>query len=223
MRQQSEPGGAAAAPALAAWKLPPIIAAIAVSIVGGFYLGGPGLGMAVGGLAAASIVVMAIRNPPLHPILPAAAGDLRRRLLVVLSDPLEDTEAIEAIAEDAQGDAGTAAEVLVVAPARNRFLDRWACDFERGRERAQRALVVSLAALAGAEVAATARVGDEGLVQAVEDQLGSYAATEVILIGAGDGCDAAAAELESRLGVPFRRLRQRAATPLPQASATPRR
>ena len=35
-------------PALAAWKLPLIVAAIAVVIVGGFYLGGPGLGMAAG-------------------------------------------------------------------------------------------------------------------------------------------------------------------------------
>jgi len=44
-------------PALAAWKLPLIVAAIAVVIVGGFYLGGPGLGMAAGALAATSIVV----------------------------------------------------------------------------------------------------------------------------------------------------------------------
>lgn len=49
---------------IATRKLPPLIAVIAVAIIGGFYLGGPGLGMAVGALAAGSIVVVAIRNPP---------------------------------------------------------------------------------------------------------------------------------------------------------------
>ena len=64
--------------ALAAWKLPLIVAAIAVSIVAGFYIGGPGLGMAVGALAASSIIVMAVRNPPWgHPIVPAVLLDLR--------------------------------------------------------------------------------------------------------------------------------------------------
>jgi len=199
-------------PALAAWMLPPIVAAIAVAIVGGFYLGGPGLGMAVGGLAAATIVVMAVRHPPLYPIVPAPLEDLRRHVLVVVSDPLEDDAAIEQIARAGRIGEGeeTEAEVLVLTPARIRFLDRWASDFGRARRRAQRSLVVSVASLAKAEVPAAARVGDEDLVQAVEDALGSFPATEVILVTGSpedDGVgNAAVPELESRLEVDFRHL-----------------
>jgi hypothetical protein len=188
---------------LAAWKLPLIVAAIAVSIVAGFYLGGPGLGMAVGGLAAATIVVMAVRHPPRGPILPATAPDSRRRLLVVLDRPLEDGEAVESVARGVAGDGRSeAAEVLLIAPCRNRRLDRWASDLGPGRHRAQRDLVLSAASLAKAGVDAQGRVGDEDLVQMVEDELGSFAATEVILVGTGGGCE----ELDSRLCVPFRRL-----------------
>jgi hypothetical protein len=140
---------------LAAWKPPLIIAAIAVSIVGGFYLGGPGLGMAVGALAVSAIIVMAARHPPLRPIVPAPAPDLREHLLVVVDEPLEDATTVEEIAAaSAPVDPGRPeAEVRVVAPTRNRFLDRWASDTRPGRDRAQRSLVLSLASLAQAGVA----------------------------------------------------------------------
>jgi hypothetical protein len=199
-------------PALAAWKLPLIVAALAVTIVGGFYLGGPGLGLAVGALAAATIVVLAVRNPPRLPIAPAAPTDLRRHVLVVISAPLEDPAAIDRIARSARtGDGdGEEAEVLVLSPARIGFLDRWSSDFRRARHRAQRRLVVSLASLAKADVAASARVGDEDLVQAVEDTLGSFPATEVILVTGSLDSDpagnAAAPELKSRLQVDFQHL-----------------
>jgi len=49
---------------LAAWKLPVIVAAIAVPMVAGSYVGGPGLAMAIAALAASSIVVVAIRCSP---------------------------------------------------------------------------------------------------------------------------------------------------------------
>jgi hypothetical protein len=198
-------------PALAAWKLPLIVAALAVTIVGGFYVGGPGLGLAVGALAAASIVVMAVRHPPLHPIVPAPPTDFRRHVLVVISAPLEDFGAIDKIAQAARIDGEEAeAEVLVLSPARIGFLDRWSSDFRRARHRAQRRLVVSVASLAKADVAATARVGDEDLVQAVEDTLRSFPATEVILVTGSPESDAAGnaavAELESRLRVDFQHL-----------------
>src|SRR5215218_10188559 len=140
-------------PVLAAWKLPLIVAALAVTIVGAFYLGGPGLGLAVGALAAASIVVMAVRHPPLHPIVPAPLTDLRRHVLVVVSAPLEDSDAIDRIAAAARiGDGEEAeAEVLVLSPAPIGFLDRWSSDFRRARHRAQRRLVVSVASLAKAD------------------------------------------------------------------------
>jgi hypothetical protein len=199
-------------PALAAWKLPPIVAAIAVSIVGGFYLGGPGLGMAVGALAAAAIVVMAVRHPPVYPIAPPVAGDLRRHILVLLGSPLEDGEAIESLfaAACATDDDLSAPEILVVAPSHHRFLDRWMSDLGPGRERAQRRLVLSLASLAKAGIGASARIADEDVVQAAEDELRSFPATEVVLVtgalGRDAAGDAAAAGLESRLEAPFRRL-----------------
>lgn len=194
---------------LAAWKLPLIVTAIAVSIVGGFYLGGPGLGMAVGAMAATSIIVMAIRHPPLYPIVPAAAADPRDHLLVVISDSLEDAATVEQIAGAARAGEGDRppAEILVVVPARHRFLDRWTSDLGPAHERAQRTLVVSLASLARAEIAATAAIGDEDLVQTVENRLRSYPASAVILVSGRDERDTAAAkELRSRLRTPFHHL-----------------
>jgi hypothetical protein len=191
---------------LAAWKLPLIVAAIAVSIVGGFYLGGPGLGMAVGAMAATSIIVMAIRHPPLYPIVPAVAADFHDHLLVVLSGPLEDAVTIARIADLARGGGSDrpVAEILVVVPARHRFLDRWTSDLGPAHDRAQRTLVVSLASLARAEVAARAAIGDEDLVQTVEDRLRSYPATAVILVsGPAERDTAVAEELRSRLRTPF--------------------
>jgi hypothetical protein len=197
---------------LAAWKLPLIVAAISISIVGGFYLGGPGLGMAVGALAAATIVFLAARKPPLQPIVPAAPEDRREHLLVVLDEPLEDGTAVERIAAASNplDPADPEAEVRVLAPSRNRFLDRWASDTRRGRERAQRILVLTVASLARAGVAAKARIGDEDLVQTVTDELQEYPATEVFLItgiSPSDEARCAADEFRSRLHAPFHQLR----------------
>lgn len=193
---------------IAAWKLPLIVTAIAVSIVGGFYLGGPGLGMAVGALAAAAIVVMAVRRPPLQPIVPAPVRDLREHLLVVVDEPLEDGAAVARIAAALEpADPGRPeAEVRVVAPARHRFLDRWASDTRLAHEQAQRSLVLTLASLAQAGVAANARIGDEDIVQTVADQLHEYPATEVFLVtgsSSDSGSAAAAEELRSRLRAPL--------------------
>lgn len=195
---------------LAAWKLPLIVAGICVSIVAAFYLGGPGMGMAEGSIVAGIIVVMAVRNPPLHPIVPPPPSDLREHLLVVVDEPLEDGTAIERIAAASVplDPAEPEPEVRVVAPAHNRFLDRWACDVGPGRERAQRSLVLTLASLARAGVAASAKIGDEDIVQTVADQLRTYPATEVFLVTSAAGDTAtAAAELRSRLHAPFHHLR----------------
>jgi hypothetical protein len=199
---------------LAAWKLPPIVAGISLPIVGGFYVGGPGLGMAIGALAAAAIIVLAVRKPPLQPIVPAGAADQRRRILVVLSGPLDETALAEFILDHiepgfagaASGFTGPAPEIVLVAPCRQRFLERWTSDLGPGRERAQRDLVHAVAALAGSGVEATARLGDEDVVQTVEDVLRSFAAGEVVLAGDtadGEDREAAARALEERLRVPL--------------------
>lgn len=194
------------------WLLPLVVAAIAVPVVAGFYVGGPGVGLAVGALVAATIVVVAVRQRPYVPLGRDPAGAQDRRLLVVLGSPVEDSEAIGRVAEEAV--AGSAPddglEVMVLAPARIGFLDRWASDVEGARREAQRNLVHAVAAFAKAGVSAEARVGDEDVVQAVEDQIGEFPATEVVLVNAAaeEGeVDSIAAELEPRLRTGFRRVR----------------
>jgi hypothetical protein len=197
---------------VAPWKLPLVVVAIVVPVVTAFYAGGPGVGVAAGALGAVAIVVVAVRQRPRGAIgRPAPKGE-RRRLLVVVSHPVEDAGTIREIAGEVErSDSGLGpAEVLVLSPARIGFLDRWASDLEGARREAQRRLVISVASLAKAGIAAEARVGDEDLVQAVEDQLQSFAATEVVLVTGSAGEDpageAAAVELEPRLRVGFRRL-----------------
>ena len=192
---------------MAPWKLPLIVIAIAVPIVAAFAAGGPGVGVSVGALAAVGLLVYAARQRPRGGIGEVSEDGIGR-LLVVVSRPVEEPAAIAGIAEAARGAGGGPAEVLVLAPARIGFLDRWASDVEEARRAAQRNLVITVASLAKAGVAADARVGDEDLVQAVEDAIGGFPATEVILV-AGEDDEAAAkasAELESRLRVGFRRI-----------------
>jgi hypothetical protein len=197
-----------------AWLLPVIVSAIALSIVGGFYVGGPGVGMAIAALDAATIVVVAVHEKPFGPIVPALPRDSKRHVLVVLERPLGDdaaaTDALaRAIREEGlrRDEPGAAPDVLLLAPCRAGFLDRWASDVSRAREGAQRNLVLSAAALATAGVEASARAGDEDVVQMVEDELRTFPATEVVYLGAGDRAgDQAERALDERLLVPFRRL-----------------
>jgi hypothetical protein len=186
------------------WKLPLIVAAIAVPIAFSFYFGGPAIGVAVGALVAVVIVAVAVHQRPREALGLAPAASSRHRLLVVAACAVEDAGAIAEIAAAAAPQAPGAAAVLVLAPARIGFLDRWASDLEGARREAQRSLVITVASLAKAGVEAEARVGDEDVVQAVEDQLGSFDATEVILVSAGPERDPDAADAAAELG---RRLR----------------
>lgn len=191
---------------MAPWKLPLIVAALALPIVAGFLVGGPAIGVAAGALAVLALLVVAARMRPRGPI-GEPATDGRRRVLVVATCPVEDPAAVARLARDADlGDGQEPAEVRVLAPARIGFLDRWASDVEGARRNAQESLVATVAALAKAGVEAEARVGDEDVVQAVEDQLGTYPATEVVLVSADEGEEsgAAAAELRERLRPEFR-------------------
>lgn len=187
------------------WKLPLVVAAIAVPIAFAFYLGGPGTGVAIGALVTVAIVVVAVNQRPRGTIEPLedAPG---RRVLIVVGDPLEEPDAVERVAEVVRADEPTG--VLVLSPARTGFLDRWASDVESARQDAQRRLVISVAALATAGIDAQASVGDEDVVQAVEDELGRFPATSVILVSASGDEDpaaaAAAGELRERLQPEFR-------------------
>jgi hypothetical protein len=193
---------------MAAWKLPLVVTGLIVPIVAAFAVGGGGVGLAVGALTAVALVFIAARQRPLGPIRPAAATDGRRHLLLVATCAVDEPAAVAEISRVAGLDPGSAedVDVLVLAPARIGFLDRWTSDVEHARRAAQENLVATVAALAKAGVEAEARVGDEDVVQAVEDQLQTYAATEVVLVSEGGGgeADGAAGELERRLEAEFR-------------------
>lgn len=194
---------------MAPWKLPLIVAAVVVPIIAAFKVGGPGVGVAMGALAVVAILVIAVRQRPLGPIVSAPTDDTRRHILIVAATAVEDPADIGRVAAAAEFDRSQAElDVLVLVPARIGFLDRWTSDVESARHAAQERLVATVAALAKAGIAAEARVGDEDIVQATEDQLQSFAATEVVLVGGTDedGVDAAAAELGSRLQAGFRRV-----------------
>lgn len=203
---------------IAAWKLFPIVAAIPVSIVGGFYLGGPGLGMAVGALAAGTIIVMAIRKPPAHPIEPPLPMEFRRHVLIVLAAQIDEPAGLESLLFHL-GPEATAPRIQLVALARHGRLARWTSDLEPGHERARQALVLGLALLAKAGFAASARVSDDGVVQCVDDELRTFPATDVVLFAAPDqDMGVAVDELDSRLTVPLRRVARPAGPPPSQRS-----
>lgn len=190
---------------MTAWKLPLIVAALVLPIIAGFVIGGPGAGVVIGALALVALVVAAIRASPRGPI-GEPAEDGRRHVLLVTTCSVEEPDAVGEIARAARLERGEEdAEVVCLAPARIGFLDRWASDVEDARQAAQANLVGTVAALAKAGIGAEARVGDEDVVQAIEDQLRSYPATDVVLVGArgDDGVGRAAEELGDRLRARF--------------------
>jgi hypothetical protein len=197
---------------VASWKLPLIVIAIVVPIVVGIMAAGPEAGLALGALVAVMLVYVAVVHfRPREGIGDEPDPSVRRRLLVVVTSAVEDPGTTAAIAAEAGVDGSRdLAEVMILAPARIGFLDRWASDLEPARPEAQRILVISVASLAKVGVVAEARVGDEDIVQAVEDQVGSFRATEVVLVTANDEEDPdaaeAASELADRLRTGFLRL-----------------
>lgn len=192
---------------MAPWKLPVIVAALAVPIAAAFALGGAAVGVAMGALVAATVVVVAARQKPREPIGGGRSGADGRNVLLVATRRVDEPAEVRQVVAAAGLQTGHGeASVLVLSPARIGFLDRWASDVEAARRSVQEDLVATVAALAKAGIAAEARVGDEDVVQAVEDQMGSFPASEVVLVGEGDEDDAAAEELRSRLRADFRRV-----------------
>lgn len=182
------------------WHPPAILLALIVPAAIGFALGGPGLGISIAGLSLVALAVIAALIIPRDPIGRSPDPELARRLLVVTTFPIEDAASIQRVADEVRlGFDENDAEIRILTPAENTFLRRWATDLQRARDRAQRDLVVSVASLTLAGVDASARVGDEDLVQAVEDQLVTYDATEVFLLTRGNPDSAAAIQLRERL------------------------
>jgi hypothetical protein len=157
------------------------------------------------GFCLVGLVLIAARVIPSDPIGRVPHPELERRLLVVTTFPIEDGPTIQRVADEVQlGGIDPETEIRLLTPAVNTFLDRWATDLRAAQERAQRDLVISIASLTLAGVDASAEIGDEDLVLAVEDQLRSYDATEVFLLTrSSDRPDQAIEDLRDRLRPPF--------------------
>jgi hypothetical protein len=184
------------------FAIPLIIAAICVPIVAAMSAAGAfgaGLGMAVGALAATSLIVFAARAGPDRRLEVAEAEDAGHRVLVVA--------VAEATAESAQRIAdlaGSTTDVRVVVPVPSHRLDRWLSAEDDARREAEGRLARSAGVLVAAGLPVSGSVGDHDPAQALEDELHGFAADEVVLLTA-NGKDPLA-KVERRLGLPLRRV-----------------
>src|SRR3954468_2257259 len=110
---------------MAPWKPPFIVDGVVVPVAAAFMLGGPGVGVAVGALAAVALVVVAVRQQPKDPIAPPRGSDGGRHVLIVAAEDVEDPADVERVTRAAGiADAhGEGEEVRVLVPARIGFLD----------------------------------------------------------------------------------------------------
>jgi hypothetical protein len=160
---------------------------------------GAGLGMAVGALAATSLIAFAARAKPEKRVEVAAPGNAARRVLVIaVAEPTP--QAAERVAELA----GSATDVRIVVPVPSHRLDRWLSAEDEARHEAEARLARSAGALTAAGLPVSGSVGDHDPAQALEDELRDFAADEVVLL-TGDGKDPLA-KVEGRLGIPLRRV-----------------
>ena len=192
------------------WALPLIVVALVAPTVAGFAIAGPPLGLAVGALTAAVVIMLAARARFDEEIEVASPPDARYRLLVVAPEAVDDPLAVEQIAavtEEGRRHSSGEPELRVLAPVRMSALDRWASDVRSARAHAQRVLALSIASLAAAGLDATGRVGDADPVQAIEDELRTFPAREVVLAGGASLEAEAVEELRRRLDRPIRQLR----------------
>lgn len=186
-----------------------LLGLVILPMLGGFLLLDAGVGMIMGAATAAALIVVAARSADDGPIEIAEPGPGVGTGVVVLAlAPIEEVGTAGAVARIAERvrERGLGEDVLVVAPARSRLLDRWADDLERARFESQRVLAVSLATMAAAGIRAEGRVGDGELVRAVEDTLRSYAAREVVVITRTGARERSVLELERRLPIRLHRV-----------------
>ena len=191
--------------------LPLLVAVLIVPAAAGFALAGPPLGLAIGAITVAALLLGAASIRYDEPIDVAASTDRRYRMLIVATEPVDEPDLLEQIATiAAQGqeliDPRARSEFLVLAPAVQSRLDRWASDVRAARRAARQVLAVSLGAFAAAGLDAAGKVGDGNPVQAVEDELHAFPAREVIVLdGPGLG-PTEVAEVRRRLDRPVREL-----------------
>src|SRR5262245_58013291 len=184
------------------FAIPLIVAAICVPIVAAMALAGTfgaGLGMAVGALAATSLVVFAARTRPQPTLEVAESEDSRHRVLVVAT-----AEATPSAAQRIADLAGPADDVRLLVPVPSHRLDRWLSAEDEARHEAEGQLARSAGTLVAAGLPVSGSVGDHDPAQALEDELRDFAADEVVLLTA-NGKDPLA-KIEQRLGIPLRRV-----------------
>ena len=99
------------------------------------------------------------------------------RVLVVANE----TCAGRALLEELRGRVGPGSEVLVVAPALNSRLRHIFADTDAAYAAAEERLAESIEMLRAAGIAASGAVGDSDPVQAIEDALVEFGATEIVI------------------------------------------
>jgi hypothetical protein len=185
------------------FAIPLIIAAICTAVAAAMSLSGTelgaGLGMAVGALAATSLIVFAARAKPDGRLEVAPSEDAGHRVLV-----LAVTEATPAAAQRIADITGSPSDVRVVVPVPSHRLDRWLSADDEARHEAEARLARSAGVLVAAGLPVSGSVGDADPAQALEDELRGYAADEVVLLTTGDRDPLG--KVESRLGLPLRRV-----------------
>jgi hypothetical protein len=194
------------------WALPLIVAALIGPPIAGFAIAGPMVGLALGAVEAAAVVVIAARASYEEAIEVAASPGKRYMMMVVAIDAVEDPGTVGAIAEIARAGAGatdagshSGPELMVVAPSLNTPVAHWLSDLRKARGDAQRRLAVSLGSLAAAGLDALGQVGDTDPVQAVEDALHTFPAQELVFV-TGHDHDTEVQEVRRRLDRPVRVL-----------------
>jgi hypothetical protein len=183
--------------------IPLIIAVICTAVAAAMSLSGTeigaGLGMAVGAVAATSLVAFAARAKPDGKLEVASSEDAGHRVLV-----LAVAEATPATAQRIADITGSPSDVRLVVPVPSHRLDRWLSAEDDARYEAEARLARSAGVLVAAGLPVSGSVGDADPAQALEDELRGYAADEVVLLGSGDKDPLG--KVESRLGLPLRRV-----------------
>jgi hypothetical protein len=185
------------------FAIPLIIAVICTAVAAAMSLSGTeigaGLGMAVGAVAATSLVAFAARAKPDGKLEVASSEDAGHRVLV-----LAVAEATPATAQRIADITGSPSDVRLVVPVPSHRLDRWLSAEDDARYEAEARLARSAGVLVAAGLPVSGSVGDADPAQALEDELRGYAADEVVLLGSGDKNPLG--KVESRLGLPLRRV-----------------
>jgi hypothetical protein len=182
------------------WAIPLIILIIAGSVSAAMALSGSvgaGLGLAVGAAAVAGLLVFAARAKPIRAMEVAGGGEGERVLVVA---PGETTpEVAQRVAELA----GDADDVRLLVPLASRRLDRWLSAEDPARAEAETRLAHSAGALTAAGLRVSGSIGDSDMRQAIEDELRSFAADEVVVVS--DDAESVE-ELRSELALPLMRV-----------------